>query len=318
LAEPVELGVSLPGMTVSAIVTDAAGLPSSSITLYDDGLHGDGGAGDGLYGESFTSVSTGRHIIKGSVIGQRTSAVAFERHSIGHFDVAAGSAVLAGTYQDFGNDVDGNGLFEELLVTADLNVTNPGAYQVVGVLGTPGFEVAQKSTRVTAASSGTLGVDLVFDGIAIYLSGIDGPYTLLDISVYDETTGLILEDAVANAFVTGGYLHSDFESPDAPSLVSLSPNYGSIGGGEDILLAGSGFNDPGLEVWFGERKAKVLEIITEGQIRVRVPSPGPISQGSGGRFRKAKGVSKNQHVVALKVITDFGEDLIHGAYTYLR
>ena len=318
LAEPMEFGVPLPALTVSAMVTDPAGNSAGPITLYDDGLHGDGASGDGRYGEVFTPATTGRHMIKGIVTGQRLSGALFERHGTAHVDVATGSVSLTGIFQDAGRDLNGNGAFEELVVTAELDITIPSTYQVVGVLGQSGVEIDRQTTRVEVLSSGLLDVELGFDGTAIYRSGIDGPYSLMELSVYDESTGLILELSATDVHVTAGYLHSGFEAPAGPSLVSLSPNFGSIGGGEEILLAGSAFDEPGLEVWFGDRQADVLELITEGQIRVRVPAPGPSGVGSGGPPKKIGGLSKTQHTVDVRLVTLYGEDVILRAYTYMR
>lgn len=318
LAEPMEFGAPLPALTVSAMATDPAGNSAGPITLYDDGLHGDGASGDGRYGEVFTPATTGRHMIKGIVTGQRSTSALFERHGTAHVDVAAGSVSLTGIFQDAGRDFNGNGAFEELVVTAELDITIPSTYQVVGVLGQAGVEIDRQTTRAEVLSSGLLNAELNFNGTAIYRSGIDGPYSLMELSVYDETTGLILELTAVDVHVTAGYLHSDFEAPAGPSLVSLSPNFGDIGGGEEILLAGSAFNEPGLEIWFGDRQADVLEVLTEGQIRVRVPAPGPSGAGSGGPPKKIGGLSKTRHTVDVRLVTLYGEDMILRAYTYMR
>jgi FG-GAP repeat protein/IPT/TIG domain-containing protein len=318
LAEPLDSGAPIPGYTVSAIITDAYGNQTGAILLYDDGLHGDGAANDGRYGEMYTPAATGRHMIKGIARGQRLSGVLFERHGTGYVDVAAGSVSLTGNFFDEGIDSNGDGAFEELRVTAELDITIPSTYQVVGVLGQAGVEITRQTTRVEVLSSGLLNVDFSFNGTEIYRSGMDGQYSLMELSVFDETAGLVLEYFAIDAYLTSTYLHTDFGSPAGPSLISLSPNFGSIGGGEELLLAGSAFDEPGLEVWFGDRQADFVEVITEGQIRVRVPAPGPTGVGAGGLPKKIGGVNKTRHTVDVRVVTLFGEDELLRAYTYIR
>ncbi len=55
------------------------GWPAESITLFDDGTHGDGLAGDGIYGGTLVTTQRGNHLLKAHATGQDTAGDSFQR-----------------------------------------------------------------------------------------------------------------------------------------------------------------------------------------------------------------------------------------------
>lgn len=116
-------------------------------------------------------------------------------------------------YTDYGLDTNINGIFEYLIVSTVVDVDVDGDYSVEGfsfIVGT-----AQNRTYLTA---GIHVVDLRFYGYEIFISGIDGPYTI-NLELYDESWSLIDTDT----HDTAAYLFTDFE-PNPP-CVFTSPHW---------------------------------------------------------------------------------------------
>lgn len=75
--------------TVQAQVTRPDGLTIDPLTLYDDGLHGDGAANDGLYGNYYTNTrASGSYVVTASASGTSNIGSPFNRSLIRAFDVA--------------------------------------------------------------------------------------------------------------------------------------------------------------------------------------------------------------------------------------
>lgn len=120
------------------------------------------------------------------------------------------AAFFTGNVADIGNDANGNGLYEELLVAVEVGAFVPDSYTVHGILqdGSGAFIGA---AAVTALLDGVPQVvQLSFSGLAIYNHATDGPYQVL----------LSLTDAAGNdlmnfPYTTMPYAYTDFESPAA-------------------------------------------------------------------------------------------------------
>jgi hypothetical protein len=122
-------------------------------------------------------------------------------------------------------DDDGNGRFDRLRVSLEVDVKDPGAY-------TWGFKLADGSLAEIdfAAASGDLiaGLNMItldFAGAKIGQHGVDGPFLLRDLLVYNQTESLL----VTQAGQTPVYAFRQFEGASVPDVtppgvtVTLSP-----------------------------------------------------------------------------------------------
>lgn len=88
-------------------------------------------------------------------------------------------------------DEDGDGVFETLRVSVEVQTTAPGEHSIFGILRKAGVDIANRpafeSMLFTSATfneaAGTHTVDLDFSGEQIFRSGEDGPYDLFLSSV---------------------------------------------------------------------------------------------------------------------------------------
>jgi hypothetical protein len=107
-----------------------------------------------------------------------------------------------------GVDTNGNGLFDLLQTTFQVDTLRAGSYTWTGTLrSTDGAALSVASGQGTlAAGMTTLG--FTFDGKLIGASGVDGPYGLFDVAVYGPPDAAALMAAVGN---TQPYSASQFE-----------------------------------------------------------------------------------------------------------
>jgi hypothetical protein len=75
LTGPVDPG----GTTVSAVIRDATGRVVGEVPLFDDGAHGDDGAGDGVFAARWTANAPGLYSVTLTAAGRRGDGAAFQR-----------------------------------------------------------------------------------------------------------------------------------------------------------------------------------------------------------------------------------------------
>jgi hypothetical protein len=198
---------------VDAQVTAKVALPDDStanVAFVDDGTGGDKTAHDGIYTGRLLTTQSG--LYRARVLASGPASSPFSREQLLLFPVSISSSSFTNTFSDIGNDTDGDGLFNELDITADVNVSEPGNYRVFGqltnsqgiIIGTTGLNVE--------LTSGIQQVTLRFDGERIYQSGSDGPYTLSIVRLAEDKSGTPLPlDERLNAHTTAAYTHGQFQ-----------------------------------------------------------------------------------------------------------
>ncbi len=153
-------GVPLSGATAVARIA----LPDDTareVALHDDGVAPDLVAEDGIYTGRLTD-TTQPGLYRVAVRASGT-APAFSREDLALATVSQSSSTLAGTFRDRGEDTDGDGLFNQLVIDVDLNVTAPGSYRLFGVL-TDSAGNQHEAHAVSTLAAGAATISLRFDG----------------------------------------------------------------------------------------------------------------------------------------------------------
>jgi hypothetical protein len=121
---------------------------------------------------------------------------------------------IVGNYADAGRDLDGDGLFDKLEVSLDVQIAVADQYNVVVWLAD-----ASGTNFVWASASGpfavgTKRVAVLFDGTLVRRAATDGPYTvsLVELRAGPEE---LLADSRANVYQTAPYLRTAFDPPAA-------------------------------------------------------------------------------------------------------
>lgn len=143
---------------------------------------------------------------------------------------------------DAGQDTNGDGLFENLKITVGVDVSKAGNYLIEGNLrDSLGNEIEMNFTQMYL-DAGARTVPLIFSGKTIYAHGVDGPFNLTNLLLYNESG--IIKDSKKYAHTTSYYNCADFKP-----LIVLTGDYSDSG--EDANLNGLFENliiDVGVEV----------------------------------------------------------------------
>ena len=189
---------------------------SATIELLDDGQNEDGEARDGVFGARLpTQLSPGEYAV--TLHAHRTEDV--ERSGLDRFIVYPTGASFASTLRESTRDEDGDGLFEELVFEQELLLERNGTFKVLGTLvNSAGQTIAFPGAVIENRSGGrTTTVALRVDGEQIARQGVDGPWLLRDLTIYDlECSSLPIARAPDQFSLSS---RSDtFERPPAPQL----------------------------------------------------------------------------------------------------
>lgn len=128
---------------------------------------------------------------------------------------------IAGPLTDEGLDVHGDGHFDELVVHVPLQVLRRTQLTVYGVLQKlPLLDFAGSPWKLRTFDPGTTVADVVFHGLTIFKSGVDGPY---NVTVNVSGWQLVVN---GSRYTTAAYSHMDFARPTAdfegPPTLSLA------------------------------------------------------------------------------------------------
>jgi len=201
-----------------AIVTGTVTLPddtSFNQAFYDDGTHGDSAAGDGQYTAQFTAPNTHGYVTV-DIIAIRGNLRRVDQATL---SIAAQTAQFQGVTSETIIDADGDGLYDALNLGIGLTTSTNGHFEIMGTLvdgtGQPitsGY-YATRLAGVDPLTAGNHTIVLSFNGEAIRKSAKNGPYTLTNLRISDQTDGSFEVDWDTNVYTTGAYQARQFEGP---------------------------------------------------------------------------------------------------------
>jgi pimeloyl-ACP methyl ester carboxylesterase len=128
--------------------------------------------------------------------------------------------IVPGQFSDQGRDSNGDGLYDDLLVTMQIKVENAGDYDIYGQLTAPdGTEVASRGA-ISTLTAGTNTITLAFFGTDIGRAGKAGPYKLSNIEV-TSTADLNQDGSLSDAYTTAPYTLSQFAGADVTGTLTV-------------------------------------------------------------------------------------------------
>jgi len=120
-------------------------------------------------------------------------------------------AILPGTYSDSGQDLDGDGLYDLLVIDVQVEVEEASQYRLEGWLEKDGSLISWASGDPASLAAGTHSLSLAFSGPAIHAHNTDGPFTLTALKLL-KGHGYEVLDEVDVAYTTSAYANDQFES----------------------------------------------------------------------------------------------------------
>ncbi len=263
-------------MEVTIAIPDQS---EETLQLFDDGAHGDGEAGDGVFANEFSNTSLGgRYLVEAHGIIPVDGEVV-ERSAAGMFVVNSSPATLIAVTAERPVDDDGDGLYERLEFDIAASTNEPGIYQVRAVLVDAAQAVIAEDHAVFEIPPGTPAhtATLQVDAAAIIVHGVSGPWTLAEIELLDDDQ--VIRVSTLPDWPTAVYLLSAFAPPPPPVVTEVLPDYGSVRGGDQVILQGGYLEYVSAITWGGNPVAE-FDVWSESAIRLYTP-PATDCAGSG-------------------------------------
>jgi hypothetical protein len=199
------------GATVNAAVILPDGITSQTVALLDNGAAPDTLPNDGVYTANFSGTSqAGPYGIAIDATGT-ISGTQFSRETyLTSFVTASSSKILSGLH-DFGRDLNGNGLFDQLALEVPVQITASGTYRLAATLMDSSNNMLETSNSFALTPAST-SVQLVFDGALLFAHGVNGPYKITSVRLAEERNQVLLPLTVTTSvYNTAPYLFSQFE-----------------------------------------------------------------------------------------------------------
>jgi hypothetical protein len=145
---------------------------------------------------------------------------AYSTSALSHTSFQQGGASFTGAYEIQTRDMDGDQLLDYLIFGVNVTALVSGNYTVAGSLcDCNGTVIADACSFGFLSSSLTPEVFLAFSGFPIYQNGVNGPYTLSHLTLYDENNTVI--DYVDNARNTTAFNYIRFVPEFTTAIVPV-------------------------------------------------------------------------------------------------
>ena len=244
-------GVSSP--SVSAKVVDETDTLIGMLTLFDDGAHGDGDTGDGVFGGDTPALSNaGRYIITFTAEGVLNSQP-FMRWAEASIDVIASTQLFTGNFNDGAFDSDQDDVYDTLQETVVVNVPDAGNYIVAADLEDgQGYFIDHAVGSLEVTASGAYSVSLNFKMSGVFCSQFNSPFSIKNLSLSEAGSLKVLD--IWNGNVTtqtyDSVLFDCAKGTPAPAINSVQPGALFPGQSRQVIISGNSFAN-GAQVSFG-------------------------------------------------------------------
>jgi len=216
----------LAGGSVDAVVTRPDG-EKETVTLYDDGSHDDSLANDGVFGGNFTNTSQGGFYSVLFTASGHHDSTPYTRNASGVFSIAPDSAHFENNLSDQGIDENQDGYYEWLEVTVPVTVPVPGSYSLSAELFAGetylGLMKVQDDWEV-----GSQEINLRFPSEKIFNTKIDGPYSVRNLLLLEETDTSIMIQTEDLNYQTAAYRYTEFYADKQIFLPLIGKNLTGI------------------------------------------------------------------------------------------
>jgi len=132
-----------------------------------------------------------------------------------HLDFEPSEVMTTAPHRNFGQDTDGNSLYDWLVIDVDLTVVVAGTYLLGGQLIDETGELNMFAFNISTLNPGAAKARLAYNGARIYAAGFDGPYAVI-LTLVDAFSGVTQDSEI---YFTFAYDHRVFD--DRPRIASL-------------------------------------------------------------------------------------------------
>ncbi len=183
-----------------------------SIQLFDDGLHQDQKANDGIYGNQYGGFEQTGMV----TMVTKLKEGAEETYDESTVNVIAKTAEFTNVFSESTSDINSDGLIDTLHIRIGVRFNIAGNYLLTGVLKNAKGEViatsAWRNPNTKPQDVGVANITLSFDGLSIGKNELNGPYTLENLALMDVSRSAIV-DSRTKAYTTRNYNVRLFNRP---------------------------------------------------------------------------------------------------------
>jgi len=296
---------------VSVNVFRPNGSPAT-VTLFDDGAHGDGAAADGVFAGNYTITSEpGQYRIETLASLPVNGGVALRQAQAG-FEILSDGATIQNVGGQYGDDNNSNGRIESWNVDFTVDSLNGTNVRLIAELMAGPVLVRTLDSIVWLDVLSPVTQPITIDLNTLH-SLPPGPYTLASIRIVDLQSGQQLDEVPPLTLNIPPA--SQIEQLPPPTLSYLTPNFGSFAGGNQVLIKGLNLLTTE-RVRFGASNAQ-FEVNSDDTITVTVPRK--YMQGQPALVGSPSSQPPQPPVVvSVKVRTSGGSVTLPSAYTYLQ
>ena len=203
-------GSPVPGATIEATIIKPDG-SLMNLLLLDDGGDADNAASDGLYSGEFEPVLPGIYDVIAEINGTSNAGIPFTRQSTSQFEVVTPAGSLIDGVTDQVVDDNGNGLYDRLVLSVEVDIVEAGEHLFSATIQTIGGQFLTRNALVTLPVGNSF-VDVDFESDAIQELFENGPYEISIIELeFVGPNGLQPSDILLDIGSTQAYQLSQFE-----------------------------------------------------------------------------------------------------------
>jgi N-acetylneuraminic acid mutarotase/pimeloyl-ACP methyl ester carboxylesterase len=198
----VDSGVGISGATVQVEISNS-GIPIATIPLTDQG--------NGEYSTTYIMPNLPGYLGVKVTASGTDAGIAYARQVNEAVAISAPAVQLTGANSDSPQDADSDGKYEALNLEIQANVSQAGDYTISGDLFNSSNTIVAHGMANLTLPQGPSSLILPFNGDEIRFSGLNGPFTLTNFSIFDQGhqgVPIILEQK--NLWVTSSYNWEDF------------------------------------------------------------------------------------------------------------
>jgi len=289
---------------------------ASMLDMFDDGLHNDGAANDGEYGNEFNNtIMSGRYDLLGYLTTEVDAGEYVERSSGDLFVIDPDGAYLTGTISETAVDEDSNLLFEAVEFSIELDIQQAGTYIVQGELRNQDDElITFLRNQIEATGAGTEDIILKVTASELWRNGEDGPWKLQEVVLSDQVSVLKLNGPLSTYYTTS-YQLSDFELPAHPVVDLIAPWFGYADGGNKVFIVGSNLDFANKVLIDGQVTS--FQSLGPGSIQVTVPPIINSKSVSNNKGNKINPLPIGEIVVDVQIETPWTNVVVNNGFTYL-
>ncbi len=245
--------------------------PDESITtleLFSDGMHGDGSADNGTFGNFFSATSQPGFYTVHFDADYDWSGLLIRRSAEYSFEVKSHAATFLANTSQYGHDPDGNGKLNNWAIELPVNVTAPGDYRISGELVGPNGSVTYLSRNFTSQSIGMINEPLLIPFETLYGLDPSATFTLSTILLSEQKQGQVLDEHTDIPLLLP--LQTDLEDFPQPIIDHLLPDFGPSIGDYTAVLKGQHLAST-TAVAIGGKEA-LFEVLSDNSLLVTIPT----------------------------------------------